>query len=224
MKNRVKSYLGILFIAAVVSACNVTRVVKPLAKNEMQAGAGFGGAMIKFGGAPIPIPLTQVYGAYGLTSKTTGFASVHTTALLFGVFQTDIGITRQILPQHRWKPGLSISPIANMMFDRWDKNFNLYPQVDINAFWNYGKKQHLIYATLNNWFELKSTKAHNETQTTRWLPSLGIGHQWSGKKLSWQLEVKYIAPNQSNQNIVVDYIGAGNSGTWGLFLGVNHQF
>jgi hypothetical protein len=208
----------------ILLACNTTRVVKPLDMGEKQLGVSIGGAMIKFVGVPMPLPLTNVFGAYGLNNKTTAFASLHTTALMFGVFQTDIGITQHLLKQKKYIPGISISPIANLMFDRWDRNFSFYPQLDLNAYWNYGKKQNLIYTTLNNWFELRNTKAHNETQTTHWLPSIGVGHQWIGNKLSWQMEAKYIAPNQSNKNIVVDYIGMGSQGTFGLYIGVSRKF
>jgi len=205
-------------------ACNATRVVKPLSAGEKQLGAGLGGALIKFVGVPMPLPLTNVYGAYGLNDKTTVFGSLHTTAFMFGVLQTDIGITQQVLKQKKYIPGMSVSPIVNLLVDRWDKNFSMYPQLDLNAYWNYGKKQHLIYTTVNNWYELRNTKAHNEKQPTHWLPSIGIGHQWFGNKLNWQLEAKYIAPNQPNKNIVVDYIGLGDQGTFGLYIGVSRKF
>lgn len=214
----------IWFTLLTLFACNATRIVKPLAKGERQIGAGLGGALIKFVGVPMPLPLTNVYGAYGVTDKTTAFASVHTTALMFGVFQTDIGITQNVLKQNKFLPGISVSPVANLMFDRWDKNFSFYPQLDANAYWNYGKKQNLLFASMNNWFELRDTKAHNESQTTHWLPSISVGHQWYGKKVNWQLEAKYIAPNQSNKNIVVDYIGMGNTGTFGLYIGLSRKF
>jgi hypothetical protein len=205
-------------------ACNATRVVKPLSAGEKQLGAGLGGALIKFVGVPMPLPLTNVYGAYGLNDKTTVFGSLHTTAFMFGVLQTDVGITQQVLKQKKYIPGMSVSPIVNLLVDRWDKNFSMYPQLDLNAYWNYGKKQHLIYTTVNNWYELRNTKAHNEKQPTHWLPSIGIGHQWFGNKLNWQLEAKYIAPNQPNKNIVVDYIGLGDQGTFGLYIGVSRKF
>lgn len=221
---RVLKIFTIIVTVFTLLACNATRVVKPLAAGEKQLGVGLGGALIKFVGVPMPLPLTNVYGAYGLKDKTTVFASLHTTALMFGVLQTDIGITQQLFKQKKFIPGISVSPIVNLLVDRWDKNFSMYPQLDVNAYWNYGKKQHLIYTTVNNWYELRNTKAHNENQATHWLPSIGIGHQWCGNKLNWQLEAKFIAPNQSNKNIVVDYIGMGDNGTFGLYFGVSRKF
>jgi hypothetical protein len=210
--------LGMLF------SCNPTRVIQPIPKGQLQVGANVGGAIIEYGNAAIPLPLTSIYSAYGLNNNTTGFASVHTTALLFGVLQTDLGITHQLLAPNKWIPGISVSPIANIMFDTWEHHFRLYPQLDANVYWNYGVKPNLVYCSLNNWFELQSTKAHDEPQTTHWLPSIGFGQQWNRLKYGLQLEVKYIAPNQSNKNIVVDYVGIHSKGALGFYIGFHRKF
>ena len=98
---RVLKIFAIIVTVFTLLACNATRVVKPIAAGEKQLGAGLGGALIKFVGVPMPLPLTNVYGAYGLNNKTTVFASLHTTALMFGVLQTDIGITQQVIKQKK---------------------------------------------------------------------------------------------------------------------------
>lgn len=216
--------LLLLFSIVLLLSCNATRLVKPLAKKDVQVGAGFGGALIQLGTVTLPIPLTNVHAAYGVTDKTTAFASVHTTSLLFGVFQTDLGATQLLLKQRGFIPAVSVSPIANLMLDRWETQFRIYPQLDINAFWEYGSKKRLFYTAVNNWFELRNKKAHGETQQTRWLPSIGLGHQWNGKKYNLQIETKYLAPNRSNQNIVVDYVSFGNRGAIGIYIGVARKF
>ena len=72
--------------------------------------------------------------------------------------------------------------------------------------------------------EWRTEKAHHEKQTTRWLPSFGLGHQWDCKKYKWQVEVKYIAPTESNKNLVVDYISINSKGALGIYLGVCRKF
>jgi hypothetical protein len=213
-----------LSLGVFLFACNPTRIVQPLQKGQIQAGANFGGPLIKLGPVPMTVPLTSVYGAYGLTDRTSTFVSLHTTSLMFGVFQTDLGITHQLIAPRKFIPGFSISPIANMMFDFWEYQFRLYPQLDINAYWPYGSKKKLIYLTMNNWFELQNTKAHDEPQTTHWLPNFGVGHQWNGSKYGVQAEFKYIAPNQSNQDIVVDYISFNGNGALGFYIGLHRKF
>jgi hypothetical protein len=205
-------------------ACNPTRIVQPIPEGEFRAGANFGGSIIKYGSAPIPVPLTSIYGAYGLNNNTTGFASLHTTALMYGVLQTDLGVTRQVLAPNKYIPGLSVSPIANIMFDTWEHHFSLYPQLDVNAYWNYGKKQKLVYLSMNNWFELRTQRPHGEPQPNQWLPSFGLGHQWNYSTYGLQLELKYVAPTQSNQNIVVDYVSFNSKGALGFYIGVHRKF
>jgi hypothetical protein len=211
-------------ISIISYACNPARVVKPLAKSETMVGANIGGPAIYLGSAPIFIPLTSIYAARGLTDRTTMFASLQTTSALFGVFQTDIGITQGIIKPKGWIPGISISPVVNLMFDRWEKKFSFYPEVDVFAYWHYKPSENFIYAGMNNWFELRNTRAHGEVQQTHWIPSISLGHQWKGKKLNFQLEVKYIAPNLSNENIVVDYISLSQSGAIGFYFGINKVF
>lgn len=205
-------------------ACNATRVVKPIEKGKTQAGVGLGGAMIKLGSAVTPLPLTSVHVAHGMSASTTAFGSIHTTALLFGVIQTDFGITHELLKQNGFIPGISVSPIANLMMDTWKADFSFYPQADVNFYWNYSRHNRLLYLCVNNWFELRTKKAHGETQQTHWLPSAGIGHLWPLKKYTWQLEAKYLAPTESNKNIVVDYISPSSKGAVGIYIGVSRNF
>lgn len=206
------------------SCCNTTRIVKPLEQGEVQIGADFGGPMIYFSGLPITIPLTSVHAAYGYKTNTTLFTSIHTTALMFGVIQNEFGLTHQLMKQKRYIPGISVSPILNTFIDTWEANFRIYPQLDLNLYWNYQSKPHLFFISANNWFELSKQKAHGEVQQNQWLPSLGIGHQWNTKRFSIQLESKWLAPTQSNQDIVVDYVATGNKGAIGIYFGISKKF
>lgn len=223
LKLNVKYILYIL--AVTMYACNSSRIIKPLDKGETQIGANVGGPLISMDGIPLFIPLSSIYVAHGYREKTTAFASVQTTALLFGVLQTDLGFTHQLFAQkNKWLPGVSISPIANMMVDHWEGNFRFYPQLDLNVYWNYHNKPHYFYLTNNNWIELNATRSHNEKQPSNLLSTFGIGHQWRNAKYDVQLEVKHIAPTQSNQNIVVDYISTGQRGAYGIYLGLSRKF
>jgi hypothetical protein len=220
-----KHFTLLLVMSCLIAiACNPTRIVQPIPKDQVLVGANFGGPGIMLGSAPLPIPLTSIYTAYGFSETTTAFFSLHTTAMSFGVFQTDLGFTRQLLAPSKFMPGISVSPIANMMFDKWEHKFSLYPQLDINAYWNYGSKKNMVYTSLNNWFELRSKRAHAEPQLTHWLPSVGIGHQWNNKKYNIQCELKYVAPTEKNTEIVVDYISPGSFGALGFYFGISRKF
>jgi hypothetical protein len=55
------------------------------------------------------------------------------------------------------------------------------------------------------------------------MPSLG--HSFTGKKWSFNIETKVIAPNLSNQKLVVDYVTPFQSrGAFGVYIGCTRKF
>jgi hypothetical protein len=62
---------GLLLFIFGAQSCAPSRIVKPLEKGEQSLTANLGGPLIKFGSAPIPIPLTSVMYARGISNKTT---------------------------------------------------------------------------------------------------------------------------------------------------------
>jgi hypothetical protein len=50
------------------------------------------------------------------------------------------------------------------------------------------------------------------------------GWQLDGQKWQPSIEVKWIAPNQSSENLVVDYIAPGSKGAIGIYLGILRKF
>ena len=98
-----------LLFALFIGACSASRFVKPLNKKQHAANLSFGGPLIKFGTATIPIPfLTANYG-YGIDSTLTGFASFNITSALYGNFQLELGATKQWLKQKKYLPALAFA-------------------------------------------------------------------------------------------------------------------
>lgn len=219
----------IVSIAISIVSCAPSRLVKPLEKGEEQVNASLGGPLINFAGTTIPIPFTSVTYANGVAEKTTAFASLHTTSLMFGVFQTDIGVVRELYSPDsisRITPGISIAPAANIAIDRWKSNFRFWPQFDLNAYWLLGKhRQHYFYTGLSNWLEFKQRKAHGEIQRTQWVFNPQIGIVLSKVKWNHQIEMKYLAPEIRNDNVVVDYAKPfGNRGAVGIYYSISRKF
>ena len=208
-------------------SCASSRFVEPLDKGEVAVGAQFGGPMISFSGAPIPLPLTSIEAGYGLDSNLTIHGGWHTTAAFFGNLQLDAGCTYRPFKSQGWRPGFSVSPSFNFIFSFEAKSARLWPILDLNAYWNYGKRQNYIYAGFNNYFELKSTMAHEQPQKHHWVFSPQIGHVLKGKKDNWEFftEVRFIAPYLRNTNAFVPYVSAlGQWGSTGLYLGYRFKF
>ncbi len=215
----------ILFVVIIsLAGCAPVRFVKPLNKKQSAANISFGGALIKYGKSTIPIPfLTANYG-YGIDSSLTGFASVNITSALFGNLQLEAGITKQLLTQKKYLPAVSVTPVLNFIYR--DKNAaKLYPQLAVNAFWEYGKKKNLVYVSIDNWFELATKKVYGEKQTNHWFLMPSLGHSFCGKKGSFNTELKVIAPNLTNKKLVVEYqTPLGTHGAFGIYIGYTRKF
>lgn len=210
-------------LIVIVFSCSPVRIVKPLEKGEQAVGANFGGPLIDFGGAPITIPYTSAFYARGLTSKTTAFGSLHLTALSFGVFQTDLGICQQVWANENKTLGVTANPAFHIAIDRWEANARFWPQLDIQVYKEFNKKQ-LLYAGIGNWFELKSTRPHNEIQPKFWFMSPQLGYRWGQSKWSYGFESKWIAPGVNNTPNVVDYMGIQGKGAMSFYFNLMRRF
>ncbi len=205
-----------------ISACAPSRFVKPLDKGQTVVSASLGGPLILFANTTIPMPLTSVAVGHGFKEGFTGFAGLHTTALAFGVLQTDIGFVKNVNKQKGWVPGVSVSPVANLMMDKWQGKFSFFPQVDANAYWSYPKKPHFVYFGVSNWFDLNSKRSQGDPQKTHWFPIMQLGNTIVQRKWSYSIEVKF-AP-KINHPVIVDYQGFGTGTALGAYIGVSRKF
>lgn len=220
--SRIKKSCCFILTAAFLWSCAPTRIVKPLEKNQKAINISAGGPLIGLGNLVIPIPLTSFTYAQGITNNITVLGSLHTTALLYGVFQGEIGVTTKIYYNDSLKFGISASPVLNFAIDKWEWNKKIWPQLDFNFHWSY--KRNLFYLGCSNWIELSSTKAHGEEQTTRWLYNPHLGYIFNSNKWSFNAETKLIAPNINRLPNAVDYKGFGSTGAIGIYVGVTRYF
>ncbi len=219
-----KKSISILFVCIVFQNCAPTRFVKPLAKKENAIAANLGGPLIHFGKAVTPIPFTSIMYGRGLTNSTTAFGSVHLTALLFGNIQTDLGVCQQLYKNDSLKFGITINPAINMVYDKWNKNFRAWPQLDANVYKDILKQKAFVYVGLTNWFEFSSTRAHGEPQTNHALINPHVGMSYNTKKWGYTFECKFLQMNKKNVPNVVDYVGINQHGAVGVYLNFVRRF
>jgi hypothetical protein len=217
--NTIKNFI-IIALGLLTFACAPSRFVEPLAKNELSIGANFGGPVIDFNG-PVPMPLTAIEIGYGIDSNLTAFGALHTTAMLFGNFQFDGGVSYKFLNQKKYIPNLSVAPSFNIVSNFEYKSTKFWPILDINAFWNYGERRNFFYVGFNNYFELSSTMANEQAQAQHWVFNPQFGHVIKGKKAPWQLsaEFKFLAPYIDNSYAFIPYKSlTGTRGATGFYL------
>ena len=220
-----KRYLAALAAASVLlTYCAPTQMVKPLYKGENQVTAHFGGPLIKFSGAPIPLPFASVHYARGLTDKTTAFGGIGLTQAAFGVVQVDLGVTQGILTPKGARPGFSVTPDLFLMYDVWQKNIRVYPTLDANAYWDIGKQKSTAYVGITNWFELNGKRAFDEPQPDAWLQGFHAGYVLRHNSWNFTLQTSFLAPFKDNVKLVPEYISFGKTGAIGVYLGVGKTF
>ncbi|MCP4442446.1 MAG: hypothetical protein GY810_26360 [Aureispira sp.] len=224
--NKLQLFCSLSALALLLSACSTSRLVRPLDKKEVAIGLDFGGPIIDFAGAKIPIPLSSITAGYGIDSTFTVYGSLHTTDLAFRLFHLEAGVLKELTsPKKGWIPGISVGASSHFMVDGWEGNFRAYPQLDLNFYWQYLKKhRHFFYFNWTSWFDFWTTKAHNQPNYNLYIPSFGLGHTFITKKWRYTVEVKWLAPSLSNRDITVSYNGIGRQGSVGVYLSFYRTF
>lgn len=205
-------------------SCAPSRFVKPLEKKQQVLSVSLGGPTVLFSGAPMPMPFTTIAYAYGLSSSTTMYGSMHVTSSLFGNAQGDIGATVKL---HEWsnKIGLSASPALQIAYSVGNKTgFKIWPSLDLNTYVHIKNSLSYLYGGMNAWFELSKYKAHNEIQQTRMLPNLQLGYMHVKQKWQHQFELKYLGIGITNKPGIVDYIGVSGKGSFGIYYSLIRKF
>lgn len=218
------SRAGLVVTCLLLAGCSPTTMIKPLQKEQWAAGGSFGGPLVGFGEATIPVPFTALSGAYGIDSNTTITARIYPTSALFGVAQVDAGVLYQWRKAEKWKPGISTLPQAMFMMDRWEGRSSFYPSIDISAWWDVNERGDFFYTGFSNWFELRVQGALGRDQRQRWIPAFNAGYSLVKTKWNTTFELKYLAPGRSNENLVVDYKMTGNTGAVALFVSLTRKF
>jgi hypothetical protein len=224
MIQTITKSLILIVIFSMLQSCAPSRYVKPLAKSQQAASFSIGGPLIRFAGAPIPIPFTTLGYAYGLTENITANGNLHVTSLLFANAQADLATTFGLYKKEN-KFGFSASPALQIAYNlRNTTGLRVWPSLDLNAYFHLCEKPSYLYAGLNSWFELANIKAHQETQKRHIIPNLQVGYVVVKTKWQHQFECKYLGIGIPNLPGVVDYIGAAGKGSFGIYYTLIRTF
>ncbi len=218
--------ISIVLFLTLFGSCASSRFVEPLQKGEQVIALDIGGPTIEFGGGVIPIPLSSVVYANGIDTNLTVFGSLHITSLLFGNVQTDFGATYRLFDsKHSFLPSLSTSVNGHAIYDLNDSKFKFWPQLDLNAYWNFGEKKHYVYAGISNWWELAETRSQERPQLDRWLVNPQIGLIIKTDKWYYSIETKFLGTSHNNVNLFVPYFSLlGERGASGIYFGIGRKF
>jgi hypothetical protein len=219
----------LLFIG--LDSCSPNTFVKTIPYKKHVISGSFGGPIVDVPGiAPIPLPLTTIGYGYGFKPKTSLYANWHTTSFAYGTGHIQLGTTHKLVNFDSKKMGVTGCPSIHVMIDRWESNFKYYPQIDFNWYWDFSKqnkerffKVNSMYAGFGSILETGRREFFLNEQQKRFFSSVHYGHIFERKHFDFSVELKYLAPLRSNENIVFDYVSLGNTGTFGLYFGVKFK-
>jgi len=223
MAKRKLNCLLLIVISLSLVHCSTSRLTKPIPKGKFRAGLDIGGPIVTISDTIFPLPLSSLSLAYGLQEKISISGALHTTALLFGVVQLEIGGVYEVFKPKKFIPGFSVSPYLHLMFDTWETNVKLYPEVDLNFYWDI-KNGDIVYIGLTNWIEFATRKAHGQSQDQNLIWSPHVGYTFTPAMWQLSLEMKYLSPGVKNSNLIVNYHGINEYGALGLYLSAARLF
>lgn len=202
-------------------SCSSSRFIEPLEKKQHAIGVNLGGPLINFSGLIIPTPMSSLVYGYGLDSNLTIFSGIHTTSLVFNNIHADFGISRKFLDQKKYTPSLSGSLNNTIVTSLRTGATRYWPQIDLNGYWNFTKKNHYWYIGVANWFELRKKRAHDLEQFKRWLPTPQMGITFKSNTFQFNIEYKILAAGLNSNDVFVPYQSLSNGkGAMGLYFGI----
>ena len=213
-----------MLLLACLCACAPSRYVRPLAPGEVAVSGSYGGPLFKNFGIPIPAPMITVGAGYGWKENTTLYGDLHVTSAMFGVIQADLGAAHGFLRPQGMRPGLSGSAAVNVAGDVWEGGFKVWPQLDANAYWEYGQKKHYGYVGLSTWWELGALAAEPDDQARLILPGLQLGNVFAGRSWDKTIEVKWNNFARNSRDATVDWSSIGQLGAVGIHIGLTKRF
>ncbi len=167
--------LALVSIQLCLFSCASVKTVKPMNKEEKKLTADLGGPMIKFSGLPIFIPLTSVGAGYGFSNSVSGFASLHTTSLLYGTLQLET--TANLALKNLAHSGFTTNVGIYTFFRFRESKASFYPLIDLSYYWHYTRQEKYLYTSLTFLRELHRRKAYEKLVENRIIPNFIIGHR-----------------------------------------------
>ncbi len=229
LKTSAKS-TSILALCLMLSfGCSAIRRITPLEVGESSVGVSCGGPFTQLFGMYVPLPLLSLGYNYGMSKTIDIEAGLGVTQALFGIGELNAGVNYRPTVPAGWIPGLIISPAVYLTEDIDPiseftmKNFRCYPDISITAWWN-REKWWRPYIALENWFDLCSTRDDGLAQQEHWLIAPAVGIDMECGKWHYQIQGELYTPNLWNRGRGAHYLGPGNYGVFGLFLGASRDF
>ena len=206
------------WIVVLLSGCAVSHGVRPLDRGEGRITASFGGPISADLPTPValPVPITTVGYAHGLTDHTAIHAAIHPTGLAtFGVFAMDAGVTGRLTDHDGAIPRIMIDgdlilATGGVPDTTAARGTRLFADLQAIASWDLG--QHTLYGGMDQFLQPFPTPNYHVSPLVGGV--LGIG------RVDLQLEYMWLVANVDNALLAAEFIGPFGQGASSVKLGV----
>lgn len=211
-------------LVPLLAACSTVHGVRPLGKGGVAIEASLGGPFVEVFDAPIPLPLSTVGAAVGVTDGTDVHAAWHPSALaLFGLGAVDAGVSQQLLAQKGARPRLMgdltvVGAFGDAVDGAPEGGVRVWAQPTATAAWDWGKHgRQTAYGSLLAFLQPAPTFA--------WHPAVAVGNQWAlGSHVRVGTELKWIAPLSDAEVVAPHWYAPGDLGAVSAQVGLGLVF
>lgn len=207
-----------------LGGCSTTHGIRPIGKGSVGVEASLGGPITELFGAPIPLPLTTLGATVGVTDTTDVHAAFHpTAAAMFGIAAGEVGASQQLLAPKGARPRLMVDLTllgagGDLEPDTLPEGgFRFFFQPTFLAGWDYGKAgEHTVYTGITGFFE--------PAESFHALGGVVLGNRFGVGRSHVDVELKWIDPWASTQDIVPDFVAPGQQGAITFQIGYGFRF
>ena len=204
--------------AFALAGCAVSHGVRPLARGQGAVTASFGGPISRDVPAPVavPVPITTVGYAHGLTDRTAVHGALHPTGLAaFGVFAADAGVTQLLLEPNGARPRLMLDSgliVAGGQVpgSAAKGGARLLAEAQLVASWDVGR--HALYGGVDQLLQPFPRPGYFVTPL--------VGGLLSAGRVDLQLEYAWLVPTVSNELQAASFVGPFGWGASAIKVGV----
>jgi hypothetical protein len=212
-------------LLALALACSTTHGARPLGEGTVAVNLSAGGPVTALFGTNIPLPLSSVGAAYGVSDTLDVHGAVHTSAaLLFGLPAGEVGAAWSALPQEGARPRVGVDATVvlaggDIAVGGSEGGFRALLEPSVLAAWDLGADdRHTVYsgvgAMLQPW---PGPNGYG------WLTA---GGRWGlgGDALGLVTEAKWLAPWASNVPMAPEMTGIAGRGALSVQVGLDARF
>ena len=211
-----------------LAACGTTHLVRPVGRGQTRISLSAGGPLATIGSATIPVPMTTLGVAHGVTDAVDVHADIHPFGWIFTSGEGSIspiggtiGAAVHPIPTPRGRHWLTIGADLYGFTNRLDAemyaNFWIGGSIDPTSWLS-------LAAGLHNTVILASTNSF-QSNRSRYEPTLFLqAAVRPSRHVSVDVELRWYAFSENGVAVVPAYISIGELGALGILLGVHYQF